>query len=163
MVESFRSRRVVGVPQKGGQHHTSGVGAQPQRSVPLVSPQALINRRKPRSGDLLRAFRAIDTAVDRSAQLEIMRSIRDEYERRQGGVLLGCLQQCYLGPPFVDHKLDLLHDIVEHYHAADAVADPFAQARGLVRSGSYAYIEVYSDGALVPVRPDGSCSGGGIL
>ncbi|NLE79314.1 MAG: hypothetical protein GX610_06965 [Rhodococcus sp.] len=123
----------------------------------------MINRRKPRSGDILSAFRALDTAIDRRAQLEIMQWLRDEYDTRQGGVLLGCLQQCYLGPPFVDHKLDLLHDIVEHYHAADAVADPFAQARGLVRSGSYAYIEVYSDGSLVPVRPDGTCSGGGIL
>ena len=35
-------------------------------------------------------------------------------------------------------------------------AEPYRQARALARSPAYAYIEVYSDGELVPVREDGT-------
>jgi hypothetical protein len=34
--------------------------------------------------------------------------------------------------------------------------EPFAQARMLVRTGAYAFVEVYASGELHPVRQDGT-------
>lgn len=63
---------------------------------------------------------------------------------------------CFLGAPYIDHQLDLTHRIVAHYTLADRLPDPFGPARMLVRSGAYAYVEVYAGGMLVPVLEDGS-------
>jgi hypothetical protein len=116
----------------------------------------LTNRVKPRSAELVTAVAKLDTTVDVSARQAIMDWIRQEYDARQGGALIGLFAKCYLGPPFVDHKLSLLQTILEHFAPNDDPGHPYNQARGLVRSGAYAYIEVYSDGAVVPVRPDGT-------
>ena len=64
--------------------------------------------------------------------------------------------KCYLGPPFVDHKLDLFGSILQHFSPSEDPGYPYSQARGLVRSGSYAFIEIYSDGKIVPILPDGT-------
>jgi hypothetical protein len=63
---------------------------------------------------------------------------------------------CGLGPPFVDHILDLGGAIVEHYASADTMPEPYANARMLVRSGAYAYVEIYLSGTVVPVLADGA-------
>lgn len=86
----------------------------------------------------------------------LMDWVRGEYDARQGGVMMGLFAQCHLGAPYVDHRLDLLGNICEHFTAADPVPAPYGQARGLARSGAYAYIELYSDGAMVPILPDGT-------
>ena len=114
------------------------------------------NRMKPRTAELLTAIRQLDVTVDQHATRQIMEWIRNEYDARQGGTLLGLFAKCYLGPPYVDHRLDLFGSICEHFTPAEQVPIPYAQARGLAQSGAYAHIEIYTDGAMVPVLPDGT-------
>lgn len=156
MAGVFRSRR-------GFRHGAQAAPAveifRDRMSVPTaetVSTFQLHRRSQTRSRDLMRVLGDIDACVDRAAQAEIMRWVQAEYEGRQGGTLVGLFQQCYLGPPYVDHKLDLFGDIVHHYAGGEAVESPYGQARSLVSSGAYAFVEIYSDGAMVPVRPDGT-------
>ena len=122
----------------------------------VIDRLQLLNRSSVRSAELLSSVAELDATVDKSARAEIMAWINEEYEGRQGGSLMGLFAKCYLGPPYVDHKLSLLEDILEHYSPADDPGFPYNNARGLVRSGAYAYVEIYSDGAIVPIREDGS-------
>ncbi|MEU8316214.1 hypothetical protein [Micromonospora sp. NPDC048887] len=116
--------------------------------------------RKRRHAGLFEAVRRLDGHLDAGARAELAKWVRDEYEREFGDVPLGFVATCYLGPPYVDHRLDLFHSIVEHYAPGDVMPEPFAQARMLARTGAYAYIEVYAGGTLHPVLPDGSVVGG---
>lgn len=128
------------------------------RSVPrnaVPTDYTLAKRMKPRSLDLLVSVRSLDTSLDPQANAVIMQTIRDEYDARQGGMLVGLFSRCYLGPPYVDHKLDIFGNICEHFVPSDDVEFPYSQARGLVRSDAYAFVELYSDGAVVPIRTDG--------
>jgi hypothetical protein len=109
-----------------------------------------------RSADLIDAVHRLDVAVDQATRDSVAAHIRAEYERDVGEVPLGFVAPCALGPPYVDHILDLGQTIVEHYGPADAMPEPFAQARMLVRSGAYAYVEVYLSGTVVPVLADGT-------
>lgn len=116
----------------------------------------LKKRAEMRSGELLRAVQSIDTTHDPPTKAALMAWLNEEYARRQVGSLLGLFSTCYLGHPYVDHRLSLTGDIVEHYTPEDTLPPGFAPARPLIRSGSYLFVEVYSDGQIVPIRPDGS-------
>jgi hypothetical protein len=133
---------------------------------PVGKPKALVTalppnnyqlsqRMKRRSRELLIAVGSLDTSLDPRANAEIMKLIRDEYDARQGGALIGLFGRCYLGPPYVDHKLDIYGNISQHYTASDTVELPYSNARALVRNDAYAFVELYSDGSIVPVRDDG--------
>lgn len=131
----------------------------PQQQVGAASGLTVhqrINRQKSRSMDLLNAVRQLDTVADPTVYHQIMQWIRADYEARQGGTIMGLFAQCYLGAPYVDHRLDLTGAICEHFVPGDPVPMPYAQARGLAQSGAYAHIELYSDGAMVPILPDGT-------
>lgn len=118
---------------------------------------AIRELRKPRSAALLDAVRKLDSGLDEQACRALAEQISAQYAKDfGGGVPIGLLATCYLGAPYVDHRLNLIELIVEHYTPTSAVPDPYAAARPLVRSGAYAYVEVYSDGLVVPVLPDGS-------
>ena len=118
---------------------------------------ALRELRKPRAAGLLDAVRKLDSGLDEQACRALAEQISAQYAKDfGGGVPIGLLATCYLGAPYVDHRLNLIELIVEHYTPGSAVPDPYAAARPLVRSGAYAYVEVYSDGLVVPVLPDGS-------
>ncbi len=114
------------------------------------------NARKPRHAGIFEAVHRIDAGLDPAMRAELTAWIRDEYEREFGDVPLGLFARCHLGPPYVDHRLDLWQSILEHYAPADAVPPQFAPARVLVRTGAYDYIEVYASGELKPVLADGS-------
>ncbi|MFC0313984.1 hypothetical protein ACFQNE_05760 [Gordonia phosphorivorans] len=134
-------------------------GLSQQHSVGSVSGLAVhqrINRQKRRSMELLNAVRQLDVVADPSAYQQIMNWIRADYEARQGGTIMGLFAQCFLGAPYVDHRLDLMGSICEHFSRGDSVPMPYAQARGLAQSGAYAHIELYTDGAMVPILPDGT-------
>ncbi|MGK2887236.1 MAG: hypothetical protein ACSLE8_21110 [Rhodococcus sp. (in: high G+C Gram-positive bacteria)] len=115
----------------------------------------LSQRMERRSRELLVAVGTLDTSLDPRANAEIMKLIRDDYDARQGGALIGLFGRCYLGPPYVDHKLDIYGNICQHYTASDTVEMPYNNARALVRNDAYAFVELYSDGSIVPVRDDG--------
>lgn len=147
-------RRVLGA----GMNVFNVGGKDQQRMAPYVSEAYVIgNRKKPRSKALLAAIQALDTTTDAAARSEILNQIAADYAERNGGLLLGLFSRCHLGPPFVDHRLSLSETILEHYRREDLVPEPFSGARSLAQSAMYIYIEVYSDGKIVPVRPDGTC------
>jgi hypothetical protein len=113
-------------------------------------------RRKARHAGILEAAHRLDAGVDAASRAQLAEWIRREYESEFGDVPLGLFSLCHLGPPYVDHRLDLWQSILEHYAPADVVPEPFAQARMLVRSGAYEFVEVYASGELRPVLNDGS-------
>ena len=102
------------------------------------------------------ALRQIDVAPNVQAQREIIDWLKDVYAQRGGGILVGLFGHCYLGPPYVDHAFDLTGAIREHYTASDTVPTMYQSARSLAVSDAYAFIEIYADGHVVPIRPDGT-------
>jgi hypothetical protein len=112
--------------------------------------------RTPRHAGILEAVHRFDARLDSAARAALAGWMREQYETQIGDVPLGFVALCHLGPPYIDHRLDLLQSIVDHFAPADPMPDPYAQARMLVRTGAYEFVEVYASGKLQPVRTDGS-------
>lgn len=112
--------------------------------------------RTPRHAGIFEAVHRLDAGLDAATRSELAGWIRAEYESQFDDVPLGMFARCHLGPPYVDHRLDLWQSIIEHYAPADAVPEPFAQARMLVRTGAYDFVEVWASGELRPVLADGT-------
>jgi hypothetical protein len=124
---------------------------------PRVASQIEVRKRGTlRSQELMQAIASLDTHPSAEAVAKIMDWIRDEYDARGGGALAGLFGRCYLGPPYVDHVMTTSGDICEHYTPADSVPLPYGAARSLAASPAYLFVEVYTDGTVVPIRPDGS-------
>lgn len=133
--------------------------------APALAPSVKAARLTRRHDDLMQAMRQIDAAPTPEMLREISDWIRDAYEARGGGTLVGLFGHCYLGHPYVDHSLGtgagdhggiLGHGIIEHFQPSDAVPSIYRGARSLAASESYAMIEIYSDGQIVPIRHDGT-------
>jgi len=125
----------------------------------MTSGQQRLQRatlQKPRHSGLFEAVHRLDAQIDEASRRELAAWITDQFATEYGDIPLGFLAQCHLGPPYVDHRLDLMAQIVEHFQPADAVPAPFDRARPLARLNSYEFIEVYGSGTLVPVRVDGT-------
>lgn len=127
-----------------------------ERQASVVGGGGLRNLRKPRGANMVAAVHRLDTGLDQATRDQLAQWIKDEYLAEIGDLPLGFVAVCGLGPPYVDHILDLGHTIVNHYASADPMPDPFDSARMLVRNGAYAYVEVYLSGTLIPVLADGS-------
>jgi hypothetical protein len=115
-------------------------------------------RRRRHAGFLETAHR-LDVGLDATACAALAKWAREEYEREIGDIPIGLVATCHLGPPYVDHRLDLFQSILEHYAPLDVMPEPYAGARMLVRSGAYEFVEVWASGELRPVRADGSTVG----
>ncbi|HSX99372.1 MAG TPA: hypothetical protein VLG91_18575 [Streptomyces sp.] len=109
----------------------------------------------PRSPELLGRLRRLDAAVDDTAVQDIASWLHEQYAGRGAPVPVGFVAQCLLGSPYVDHRLGLDGRILGHCAAHDVMPSPFDAARMLARSGAYAFVEVYADGLVLPVLPDG--------
>ncbi|MFF9123954.1 hypothetical protein ACF09J_11720 [Streptomyces sp. NPDC014889] len=135
---------------------TTGAGT--RRVVGAPGPAAPLRRERlaPRPQGLRDAVGRLDAGLDDHARRQLAQSIGEEYRTSYGEIPLGFFARCHLGPPYVDHQLDLFAVIVRHFSPSDTVPDPFSGARMLVRSGGYAYVEVYSGGLLLPVLDDGT-------
>jgi hypothetical protein len=156
-----RQRRVVGTSPDLSQNSMSPgqkSAAPPQRTVGTTGPLLASRQfRRARAAELLNAVSQLDAVVDDQVRRQVAEWIAGHYANEYGGTIpLGFLATCRLGPPYVDHRLSLLESILEHYSPSSAVPAPFSEARSLVRSGAYLYVEIYSDGQLVPVRIDGT-------
>jgi len=130
----------------------------PRRTVGAPGPAAPLRRERltKRPSALREAVARLDAGLDENARRQLAAWIGEEYRTHYGEIPLGFLARCYLGPPYVDHQLDLFQVIVRHFAPHDQVPVPFADARMLVRSGGYAFVEVYSGGLLLPVLDDGT-------
>lgn len=67
----------------------------------------------------------------------------------------GIVSKCYLGAPYEVHALDVTGQIIEHYESYRRMPGLLEKARGLAKSGRYAFIEVYTT-ALRAVKEDGT-------
>lgn len=112
-------------------------------------------RRMPRSRDVIQAVLDIDVATDPMTRKQLTDWLKETYDLRGGGQLIGLFAKCHLGHPYVDHRLALVGEILDHYAPSDTVPEPYAKARAFARNDAYLYIEIYADGAVIPVRPNG--------
>ncbi|MGW4427499.1 hypothetical protein [Streptomyces tendae] len=133
-------------------------GAAPRRTVGAPGPAAPLRRERlaPRPQGLRDAVGRLDAGLDEHGRGQLAQWIGEEYRANYGEVPLGFFARCYLGPPYVDHQLNLFQVIIRHFAPSDPVPEPFSGARMLVRSGGYAFVEVYSGGLLLPVLDDGT-------
>ena len=113
-------------------------------------------RQSRRNQDLLDAVARVDTSTDPRQRKELADWIQDRYDEQIGGELMGLFARCHLGPPFVDHEITPAGGILRHFTPTDAIPPEYLAARALARSAAYLYIEVWSDGQLVPIRNDGT-------
>lgn len=121
-----------------------------------VSPYAARQRREARQKELVDAVLQLDTKTDERARRELMDFVGSLYDAGGGGVPIGLFGKCYLGGSYLDHIVDFSGDIVEHFTHLQKVPDEYAAARPLARNDAYVFIEVYSDGQVIPIRADGS-------
>ncbi|MEU6100617.1 hypothetical protein [Streptomyces flaveolus] len=164
-------RRIVRPGQQGPQGQSARPLSSPGAGRRLVgdlgtprrqatgAPGPDVTRRelyRPRPRSLREALHRLDAGLDDHACRSLAEWIREEYTTTYGAVPLGFVARCYLGPPYVDHMLNLFGVIVRHFAPAEPMPDPYSSARMLARSGGYAYIEVYSDGLILPVLEDGT-------
>jgi hypothetical protein len=133
-----------------------GTNSPTTQSTAAPGVRTRVNLQKARHSGLFEAIHRLDAQIDEASRRELAAWITDQYTRDYGDIPLGFLARCYLGPPYVDHRLDLLQSIAEHFTPDSVVPAPFDRARGLARSDAYEFIEVYASGTLVPVRADGS-------
>jgi hypothetical protein len=96
--------------------------------------------------------------TDSSALRELIAEIRAELgEAGLPDLPTGLVAECFLGPPFRVHTLDLLGEIVTHYEAGKAMPAPFEAARSLALHPAYVLVEVYAD-HMVAIRADGTAT-----
>ena len=138
--------------------HDLSVPVEAHKVTPHITTSAytLRKRQSRRSADLVDAISRLDTVTDAQVLKDLAAWINSIYEERGGGSVLGLFGHCYLGHPYVDHQMDLAGNITRHFTPSDVPPPAFVLARPLARSTAYLYIEVYDDGQIVPVRPDGS-------
>jgi hypothetical protein len=127
-----------------------------QFNSPAYSPTRSREAAKPRHSGLFEAIHRLDAQLDEASRRGLSEWIQAEYRREYADIPIGMVATCYLGPPYVDHRLDLFMSIIDHFSAADSMPEPYQQARMLARVGAYEFVEVYASGRLVPVRPDGT-------
>lgn len=113
-------------------------------------------RKKMRHSGLLLAVLRLDTEMDAAGRRELADWITEQYRTEFDAVPVGFVSQCHLGAPYVDHRLDLIGSIVEHYSASQQMPPLFESARMLARTGRYEFVEVFLNGEVVPVNSDGS-------
>jgi hypothetical protein len=122
--------------------------AQPAAATGPIS----LARRSPRFAAAIARLDAGD--LQTSDLSEVMGAIAGEYP--MGAPLpRGLVAECFLGPPFEVHIMDLVGGIVEHFELGRPMPHPFERARTLAGHPAYDVIEVY-DETLVCVRSDGS-------
>lgn len=121
-----------------------------------TSSWELSNRHHQRPPEILQAVKNLDMTSDPVYRQQLLDWLRQTYSERCGGLLVAIFAKCYLGEPYQDHYVSLTGNIVEHYKRNEPVPDMFLPARPLAASPAYAYIEIYSDGEIIPVAEDGT-------
>ena len=126
-----------------------------RRAQRSQNPFEVKARSRRRSGDLLGAIQRLDVATTDEDRRELLEFITGLYEQH-GGIPVGLFAKCWLGAPYLDHIVSFEGEVVRHFKETETVPEEYAMARPLARNDAYAFIEVYSDGAVIPIRNDGS-------
>lgn len=113
------------------------------------------NRSRRRTGELVAAIAKLDAATDPQARKELADFVSSIYEEQAIGHPIALFSTCYLGHPYLDHVMSLDGGILTHFTRTERLDPQYEPARALARSGAYAFIELYADGSIVPVRETG--------
>lgn len=154
-----RKVRIVGqqqAPRTQNVNTSFAAGHSIQAQETKTSSWELNNRHSQRPEEILQAVKNLDMTSDPVYRQQLIDWLRQTYSERCGGVLVAIFAKCYLGEPYQDHYVSLAGNIVEHYQRNESVPEMFLSARPLAASPAYAYIEIYSDGEVVPVAEDGT-------
>lgn len=96
------------------------------------------------------------TLTDAGALQRLLNEIREELgELGLPALPVGLVAECFLGPPFRVHTIDLVGEIVHHYQTGETMPPSFERARSLALHPAYVVIEVYAD-RMVAIRSDGT-------
>lgn len=117
-------------------------------------------RTRSRSSSYRAAFSRLDSGQisDTYALRELIAEIRAELgEAGLPDLPTGLVAECFLGPPFRVHTLDLMGEIVTHYEVGTPMPAPFEAARSLALHPAYVLVEVYAD-HMVAIRADGTAT-----
>ena len=134
-----------------------------QESAVKVRDPVLLEKtlRKKRSPEYMEIIRKLDLAgaqMDQAAFDDFISAMKKEFpELIDFSIFRGFLGKCFLGPEYDVHSLDFTGSIVCHYKHGEQLPPDFEKARNLAASGSYAFIEIYTD-SLRAVRSDGTVS-----
>lgn len=113
-------------------------------------------RLRPRSGLFRETVAALDASTSTDLDLsEAVNRIRSEYAPHEP-IPIALVARCYLGEPYEVHICDLRGEILQHFERGKGMPFPEEGARALALHPDYAFVEVYSDATLVPVRKDGT-------
>lgn len=113
-------------------------------------------RLRPRSELFRETVAALDARTSSKVDLgEAISRIRSEYAPHEP-IPIALVARCYLGEPYEVHICDLSGAILQHFERGHAMPSPEEDARTLALHPDYAFIEIYSDATLVPVRRDGT-------
>lgn len=116
------------------------------------------SRRFRRPAELSDLIRKLDLYTDETGLRAAVDWIKQQYTVHDLDMMVGTFSRCYLGRPYVDHRMTIMGSILEHYSPQDPVPRPYDAARSLAANPSYDYIEVYADGRLVPILMDGTAA-----
>ncbi|MBX3087334.1 MAG: hypothetical protein KF742_02495 [Cryobacterium sp.] len=130
--------------------------ALPSKNV--MDPRLAASRRFTRPPELIESMRRLDSTVDPVARKEITDWIQKVYEAYGSSDVVGMFGHCYLGDGHIDHAFSFTGEIIQHFYPTDDVPSIYRAARPLALTDQYAFIEIYSDGTIVPVRPDGTAA-----
>ncbi|HUG83235.1 MAG TPA: hypothetical protein VMM13_01655 [Euzebya sp.] len=96
--------------------------------------------------------------TDTAALTQLIAEIKAELgELGMPSLPAGMVAECFLGPPYRVHTLDLVGEIVTHYEAGKAMPHPFERARSLALHPAYVLVEVHDD-HMVAIRDDGTAT-----
>jgi len=151
--ERQRSKRSFAIDSSAITEAPASAGVTSRAPISAAMQRTLMQ--KPRHAGIFDAIHRLDTQMDASARQNLIAWVQDQYVAEYGDIPIGFLAKCFLGPPYIDHRLDLVRSIVEHFTPSDTVPSPFDRARSLARHSAYEFVEVYSSGRLIAVRADG--------
>lgn len=121
-----------------------------------VDRLAAASRKFRRPHQLRQVIQQLDLYVDPQGLKDAIDWIKQQYDVHDIEGLAGLFSRCYLGHPYVDHRMTIAGGILEHYEPKDLVPAPYSAARVLAANPSYDYIEIYADGQMIPIYQDGS-------
>lgn len=154
---SWTRRRLMGLIRWPGSRRIvtpPGITVGERHGEALVTPYERGNRTRRHTGELLGVIREPNTAIDEHTKRELSDFAGGLYDDSGDGMPAGLFTKYWLGEPYPNHILTFSNNIAWHLKHNEPVPSEFAMVHPLVRNDVYAFIKVYSDGAIILVRPD---------